>query len=156
MTKKKKKFFQTGVGKVLKGVASVVAPGLVTALEGVESVADAANIINGSNLTAEEKNTLLATIFEAQQTEEKELTKRHEADAMSDSWLSKNVRPLVLMWCIVIFSGFGILDGVDDIRFTINEDWIATFRSVMNSVIAFYFGGRTLEKGIAAYKDLKR
>ena len=153
---KKKKFFQTGVGKVLKGVASVVAPGLVQSLEGVSNVGEAIGLINGSGLTAEEKQQLLNTIFDAQKTEEEELTKRHEADAMSDSWLSKNVRPLVLIWCIVIFSIFGILDSVDQIAFTINKDWIETFRSVMNGVIAFYFGGRTLEKGINAYKALKR
>ena len=152
----KKKFFDTAVGKILKGAASIVAPGLVQGLESVSSVGEAVQFINGSGLNAEEKQKLLDTIFEAQNTEEKELTKRHEADAMSDSWLSKNVRPLVLIWCIVIFSGFGILDAIDGVPFTINADWIGTFRSVMNSVIAFYFGGRTLEKGITAYKALKR
>ena len=152
----KKKFFNTTVGKVLKGAASIVAPGLVQSLEGVQSVGEAISLVNGSGLTAEEKNTLLKTIYEAQQTEEQELTKRHEADAMSDSWLSKNVRPLTLIWCIVIFSCFGILDAVDDVAFTISPDWIDTFKTVMTSVIAFYFGGRTLEKGVVAYKALKR
>ena len=156
MNKKKKRFFDTKVGQILKGAASIVAPGLVQTLEGVSSVGEAVSLINGSGLSAEEKQKLLDTIFTAQQVEEQELTKRHQADAMSDSWLSKNVRPLVLIWCIVIFSVFGILDSVDDIAFTINKDWIETFRSVMNGVIAFYFGGRTLEKGINAYKALKR
>ena len=154
--KDRKPFFQTKVGSILKGAASIVAPQLVTALEGVSSVGDAIGLINGSGLEPEDKEKLLNVVFEAQKTEEQELTKRHTADAMSDSWLSKNVRPLVLIWCIVIFSGFGILDAVDSVAFTINQDWITTFRSVMNSVIAFYFGGRTLEKGINAYKQLKR
>ena len=152
----KKKFFNTTVGKILKGAASIVAPGLVQGLEGVSNIGEAVSFINGSGLTADEKQKLLTTIYEAQSTEEKELTKRAQADAMSDSWLSKNVRPLVLIWCIVIFSAFGILDAVDDVAFTIGEGWIETFKQVMTAVIGFYFGGRTLEKGISAYTALKR
>ena len=98
MNKKKKRFFDTAkVGKVLKGSCRrIIAPGLVQTLEGVSSVGEAVSLINGSGLSAEEKQKLLDTIFTAQQVEEQELTKRHQADAMSDSWLSKNVRPLVL------------------------------------------------------------
>ena len=50
---------------------------------------------------------------------------------MSDSWLSKNVRPLVLVWCIIIFSFAGILDSVETIPFHINETWNDTFEKVM-------------------------
>ena len=156
MGKKRKKFFDTGVGKILKGAASIVAPGLVRSLEGVSNVGEAIGLIQGSRLTAEEKQQLLTTIYDAQKVEEQELTKRAQADAMSDSWLSKNVRPLVLIWCIVIFSTFGVLDAIDNVEFTINTEWNLTFRQVMTAVVGFYFGGRTIEKGIYAYRELKR
>ncbi len=62
---------------------------------------------------------------------------------MSDSWMSKNVRPLVLVWCIIIFSMAGILDSVETIPFHINETWNDTFEKVMMAVVLAYFGGRT-------------
>ena len=117
---------------------------------------EAIGLIQGGRLTAEEKQQLLTTIYDAQKVEEQELTKRAQADAMSDSWLSKNVRPLVLIWCIVIFSTFGVLDAIDNVEFTINTEWNLTFRQVMTAVVGFYFGGRTIEKGIYAYRELKR
>ena len=152
----KKKFFDTTVGKILKSAATIVAPGLVSSLENVGSVGEAVSLINGSGLTAEEKQLLLNTLITANQSDENELTIRHQNDAMSDSWLSKNVRPLVLIWCIVIFSAFGILDAVDSVGFTISPEWIDTFKAVMQGVVGFYFTGRTIEKGINAYKALKR
>lgn len=74
------------------------------------------------------------------------ITSRWQADSASDSWLSKNVRPLVLVWCIVIFSLAGILDSVDSIPFNIGATWNDTFEKVMMAVVLAYFGGRSGEK----------
>ena len=71
---------------------------------------------------------------------------------MSDSWLSKNVRPLVLVWCICIFSFAGILDSVETIPFHINETWNDTFEKVMMACVLAYFGGRTTEKATSLFK----
>jgi len=70
---------------------------------------------------------------------------------MSDSWLSKNVRPLVLVWCIVVFSFAGILDSIDTIPFNIHETWNDTFEKVMMAVVLAYFGGRSSENVVLAY-----
>ena len=71
---------------------------------------------------------------------------------MSDSWMSKNVRPLVLIWCIVVFSFAGILDSVESIGFTIHDNWNSTFENVMMAVVLAYFGGRTTEKARSIFK----
>ena len=71
---------------------------------------------------------------------------------MSDSWMSKNVRPLVLIWCIVIFSLAGILDSIESIPFHINATWNDTFEKVMMAVVLAYFGGRTTEKATSLFK----
>ena len=71
---------------------------------------------------------------------------------MSDSWMSKNVRPLVLVWCIVIFSLAGILDSVESIPFQINSTWNDTFEKVMMAVVLAYFGGRSGEKAASIFK----
>ena len=100
----------------------------------------------------EEKIKLQQLIFEQQNKEMEAITSRWQADSMSDSWLSKNVRPLVLVWCIVIFSVAGLLDSVDSIPFHIGETWNDTFEKVMMSVVLAYFGGRTTEKATSLFK----
>ena len=148
---KKKPFKETTVGKILIGAASLVNPTLGEVLDGVLTPQEALSEISKSNISTEDKIKLQTLMIEAQQTEEQELTKRHHADAMSDSWMSKNVRPLVLVYCIVLFSIFGVLDSLTSIPFHINDNWIGTFKQVMTSVVAFYFGGRTVEK----FKSMK-
>ena len=81
------------------------------------------------------------------------ITRKWEADAQSDSWLSKNVRPMVLVWCIVVFSFAGILDSVNSIDFQINALWNDTFEKVMMAVVLAYFGGRTTEKATSIFKQ---
>tara|TARA_R100001230_G_C5683154_1_gene190887 strand:- start:1763 stop:2023 length:261 start_codon:yes stop_codon:yes gene_type:complete len=81
------------------------------------------------------------------------VTNRWQADASSDSWLSKNVRPLILVWCIVVFSFAGILDSIDSIPFHIGEVWNDTFEKVMMACVLAYFGGRTTEKATSIFKS---
>jgi hypothetical protein len=80
------------------------------------------------------------------------VTNRWKADQNSDSWLSKNVRPLVLIWCIVVFSLAGIFDSIEQIPFQINALWNDTFEKIMLSVVLAYFGGRTTEKATNLFK----
>ena len=88
-----------------------------------------------------------------QNKEIESITSRWQADSISDSWLSKNVRPLVLVWCICIFSLAGILDSVESIPFHINSTWNDTFEKVMMAVVLAYFGARTTEKATSIYKQ---
>ena len=142
----KKKFNQTTVGKLLLGAANVINPTLGSVLEGVTSPKEAIAAITKSEIPAEEKIKLQQLIFDQQNKEIEAISTRWKADAASDSWLSKNVRPLVLVWCIVIFSFAGILDSVDSIPFNIGVTWNDTFEKVMMAVVLAYFGGRTTEK----------
>ena len=91
-------------------------------------------------------------IYDQQNKEIQAITSRWSADSLSDSYLSKNVRPLVLIWCICIFSLAGILDSIDSVPFHINETWNDTFEKVMMAVVLAYFGGRTTEKATNLFK----
>ena len=148
----KKKFKETTVGKMLLGAASLVSPTLGNVLQGVTSPKDAIAEITKSDLSNEDKIKLQQLIYEQQNKEIEAITTRWEADAASDSWLSKNVRPLVLIWCICIFSLAGIVDSIDTISFTIGELWNDTFEKVMMAVVLAYFGGRTTEKASSIIK----
>ena len=149
----KKKFAETNVGKLLLGAASVINPTLGNVLSGVMSPKEAIAEITKADIPAEEKIKLQQLIFDQQNKEIEAISTRWKADASSDSWLSKNVRPLVLVWCIVVFSFAGILDSVDSIAFNIGATWNDTFEKVMMAVVLAYFGGRTTEKATNIFKS---
>ena len=149
----KKKFKETTVGKLLFGAASMINPTLGKVLSGVSSPQDALAEISKSKISNQDKIKLQQLIYEQQNKEIQEISNRWKADAMSDSWLSKNVRPLVLVWCIVVFSFAGILDSIDSVPFHINVTWNDTFEKVMMSVVLAYFGGRTTEKATSYFKQ---
>ena len=152
MSKPKKKFAETTVGKLLFGAASIVNPALGNVLSGVTSPAESIAAIGKSDVSGEDKIKLQQLIYEQQSKEMQAITSRWQADAASDSWLSKNVRPLVLVWCIVIFSLAGILDSVESIPFNIGVTWNDTFEKVMMAVVLAYFGGRSGEKVTSIFK----
>jgi hypothetical protein len=148
----KKKFKDTTVGQLLFGAASVINPTLGNVLQGVTSPQEAIAEITKSDAPADDKIKLQQLIYDQQNKELEAITSRWEADSMSDSWMSKNVRPLVLVWCIVIFSLAGILDSIETLPFHINELWNDTFEKIMMSVVLAYFGGRTTEKASSIFK----
>jgi hypothetical protein len=148
----KKPFKETTVGKLLFGAATVINPTLGNVLNGVTNPKEAIAEITKAKISTDDKIKLQQLIYEQQNKEIESITSRWQADANSDSWLSKNVRPLVLVWCIVIFSFAGILDSVDSIPFHINEVWNDTFEKVMMAVVLAYFGGRTTEKATSMFK----
>jgi len=151
MSKPKKKFSESTVGKLLFGAASIVNPTLGNVLKGVTSPKDAIAEIGKAKIDNDDKIKLQQLIYEQQNKEIEEISTRWVADSKG-SWLTKNVRPLVLVWCIVIFSFAGILDSVDSIPFHINEVWNDTFEKVMMAVVLAYFGGRTTEKATSMFK----
>ena len=149
----KKEFKDTTVGKLLLGATSVINPTLGKVLKGVTSPQEAIAEITKSDAPNEDKIKLQQLIFDQQNKEIEAITSRWQADSMSDSWMSKNVRPLILIWCIVIFSFAGILDSVETIPFNIHSTWNDTFEKVMMAVVLAYFGGRTTEKATSIFKQ---
>jgi hypothetical protein len=149
MSKIKKPFKESTVGKLLFGAASIVSPQLGAVLNGVTSPKEAIAEITKAKIPTEDKIKLQQLIYDQQNKEMDSVTDRWKADmnSVNSGWLSKNVRPLVLIWCIVVFSLAGILDSVNSIDFQINSLWNDTFEKVMLAVVFSFFGGRTFEKG---------
>ena len=149
----KKKFKDSTVGKMLLGAAGLINPTLGSVLQGITSPQDAIAEITKADISQDDKIKLQQLIYDQQNKELESITSRWQADSMSDSWLSKNVRPLVLVWCICIFSLAGILDSIEDLPFQINSLWNDTFDKVMMAVVLAYFGGRTTEKATSLFKN---
>lgn len=81
--------------------------------------------------------------IQADVNEAQELTKRLQADMASDSWLSKNIRPMTL---IAILGGYFIFAGLSAAKIDVNEKYVSLLGEWGMLIMSFYFGGRTLEK----------
>ena len=82
--------------------------------------------------------------------EQHELTARLEADMNSDSWLSKNIRPMTL---IAILAGYFIFAGLSAAKIDVNAEYVQLLGQWGMLIMSFYFGGRTLEKIMDMKKD---
>jgi uncharacterized membrane protein (DUF106 family) len=81
--------------------------------------------------------------LQADNIEAQELTKRHEADMASDSWLSKNIRPMTLVFILLVYSTFATMSAWD---IEVNNNYVELLGQWGMLIMSFYFGGRTLEK----------
>lgn len=95
------------------------------------------------NELAKEMNGFKISVMEAQNEYEKELTKRLQADMASDSWLSKNIRPLTLTFILTMFTILSLTNG-----FGLEYDpaYIELLETWGNLALIFYFGSRGFEK----------
>jgi len=81
--------------------------------------------------------------LQADTAESQELTKRQEADMASDSWLSKNIRPMTLIAILVGYFVFAMMSAFD---LDTNKTYVELLGQWGMLIMSFYFGGRTLEK----------
>jgi uncharacterized membrane protein (DUF106 family) len=81
--------------------------------------------------------------LQADMNEQDNLTKRAEADMKSDSWLSKNIRPMTLVFILVVYTIFAALSAAD---IEVNNNYVELLGNWGMLVMSFYFGARTLEK----------
>jgi len=122
------KIFSGGAAELVKGVGGVI-DNLTTSKE--------------EKLEAERKIKELVSNHEVEM--EKQITERWAMDMNSDSWLSKNIRPMTLIFLVVstvliIFIDAGV------ISFEVKDTWVDLLQLVLITVIGAYFGGRSLEK----------
>jgi uncharacterized membrane protein (DUF106 family) len=88
----------------------------------------------------------------ADNIEAQELTKRQSADMMSDSWLSKNIRPMTLIFILLTYTTFGMMSAWD---IEVNNTYVELLGQWGMLIMSFYFGGRTLEKVMEMKKNAK-
>ena len=122
------KLFSAGAGELVKSVGGVI---------------DNLHTSKEEKLEVEQKVKELIASYEVQM--EKEISSRWNADMKSDSWLSKNVRPLVLVF-LVVSTVLMIFIDAGTIKFVVEPKWTDLLQLVLITVIGAYFGGRSLEK----------
>lgn len=94
-------------------------------------------------MAAQNKLAELNVDLEAYKTEQNNLTERLKADMSSDSWLSKNIRPLTLVFILVAYSTFAMMSAFD---LETRGAYVELLGQWGMLIMSFYFGGRTLEK----------
>jgi hypothetical protein len=124
-------------------LTKILSGGAADLVKGVGGVIDNLHTSKEEKLEAERKIKDLVMGYEAEM--QKQVTERWKMDMASDSWLSKNIRPLVLIFLVVstvllIFIDAGI------IKFEVKSSWVDLLQLVLITVIGAYFGGRSLEK----------
>ena len=112
-------------------------------VEGIGGVVDNLHTSEEEKLEANQKIKELVSNYEVEM--EKTITERWKVDMNSDSWLSKNIRPMVLIFLVVATVLMIFIDaGV--VQFEVKDTWVDLLQLVLITVIGAYFGGRSLEK----------
>ena len=124
-------------------LGNLLSGGAADLVKGVGGVIDNLHTSEEEKLEAERKIKEVIANYEVEM--EKNITSRWEADLKSDSWLSKNVRPLVLVFLIVCTMLLIFIDA-GALSFEVKSSWVDLLQLVLITVIGAYFGGRSLEK----------
>ena len=117
--------------------------GAADLVKGVGGVIDNLHTSKEEKLEAEQKIKELVSDYETKM--EANITDRWKSDMNSDSWLSKNVRPMVLIF-LVVCTVLMIFIDAGTISFVVEDKWVDLLQLVLITVIGAYFGGRSFEK----------
>ena len=124
-------------------LTSLFSGGAADLVKGVGGVIDNLHTSKEEKLAAENKVKELIANYEVEM--EKQISDRWKADMNSDSWLSKNVRPMILIF-LVVSTVLMIFIDAGTIQFTVEQKWTDLLQLVLITVIGAYFGGRSFEK----------
>ena len=124
-------------------LGKIFSSGATELVKGVGGVLD--NLITSKDEKLEAKRKIKELVANYEVEMEKNITSRWEADLKSDSWLSKNVRPLTLVFLIVCTMLLIFIDA-GAINFNVKDSYVDLLQLVLITVIGAYFGGRSLEK----------
>jgi len=141
----KKKLKDTKVGKFLSGAGSSIIDSLGDVLpdNGVFGVVK--NLISkDETLPPEDKEKALA-LLNQDTIEMQEVSKRWSSDMQSDSWLSKNTRPMALIFLTISMVLLIFVDS-SGLEFSVDSGWIDLLKSLLITVYVAYFGSRGAEK----------
>ena len=124
-------------------ISKIFSSGATELVKGVGGVVDNLHTSKEEKLEAERKIKELIASYEIEM--EKNITDRWKADMNSDSWLSKNVRPMVLIF-LVVCTVLMIFIDAGTIAFEVEQKWTDLLQLVLMTTIGAYFGGRSIEK----------
>tara|TARA_R100000808_G_scaffold574_1_gene2947 strand:+ start:616 stop:1008 length:393 start_codon:yes stop_codon:yes gene_type:complete len=127
----------------MKILQTIFGGGADKLVESVGGVLD--NLSTSKEEKLEAKRKIKELMVNHQVEVEKNVSERWKADMNSDSWLSKNVRPLVLVFTIACTMLLVFIDS-GSIKFQVESQWVDLLQLTLITIIGAYFGGRSVEK----------
>jgi len=141
----KKKFSETKVGKFLSTVAPNILGVASDLLPDAGVLGMVKNLIQKDDAIPVEDKEKAMKLLEQDMIEMQEVSKRWVSDMKSDSWLSKNTRPMTLIFLTVSMVILVLLDSFN-IEFSVSTGWVDLLKSLLITVYVAYFGSRGAEK----------
>ena len=118
-------------------------------LSGGDTLKQVGDIIDNVHMSGEEKaeakQKIESILIAAEQAAQEQVSARWEADMKHGSWLSKNIRPITLIFLTVCFVILSVFDGNLG-EFTIGAAYVPVYQTLLMTVYAAYFAGRSIEK----------
>ena len=141
----KKKFKESKVGQFLLGKSGVL-DSLADVLPDKGLLGVVKNLIDRDEALPPPDKEMALKLLEQDIVEAQEISKRWESDMTSDSWLSKNTRPMSLIFLTIMTIAFIWVDSHGYIDFTVEQEWINLLKTLTTTVYVAYFGSRGAEK----------
>jgi hypothetical protein len=118
-------------------------------LSGGDIVKDIGGVLDNLHTSGEEKaeaeRKIKSILVQAEQAAQQQVSARWEADMKHGSWLSKNIRPITLIFLTICFVILSVFDGNMG-EFTIGAAYVPVYQTLLMTVYAAYFAGRSIEK----------
>ena len=142
----KKKLSETKVGIFLKEKAPQILDTIGDVLPNSGGLGIIKNLISKDYSMSKEDKEMAMKMIEMDMAEMSEVSERWKADMGSDSWLSKNTRPLSLMFLTIAMTVFILIDSFAMSNFNVKEAWVDLLQTLLTTVYIAYFGSRGAEK----------
>jgi len=140
----KKKFKETKIGAFLKNKAPKILDGIGDILPDNGAFGIVKNLISSDNSMSPEDKEMAMKLLEQDIAEMNNISSRWSSDMKSDSWLSKNTRPMALIFLTLAMTIFIVLDST--ILLQIKDSWVSLLETLLITVYVAYFGSRGAEK----------
>ena len=144
MPKPKKKFKETKLGIFLKDKAPTILNNVGEFLPNQGGLGIVKNLITSDNSMEPADKEMALKLLDQEIAEMNNISSRWESDMTSDSWLSKNTRPLTLIYLTIAMTILMILDST--VILDINDGWVSLLEALLITVYVAYFGSRGAEK----------
>tara|TARA_R100001460_G_scaffold21717_2_gene44242 strand:+ start:2622 stop:3068 length:447 start_codon:yes stop_codon:yes gene_type:complete len=146
----KKKFKDTKLGQFLASKGSDIVGLVGDTLPNQGLLGVLKNVIDKDDALPVEDKEKALKLLEMDSIEMQEVSKRWSSDMASDSWLSKNTRPMTLIFLTISMVCLILLDSFN-IDFSIDGSWVDLLKSLLVTVYVAYYGSRGAEK----FKSIK-
>tara|TARA_R100000734_G_C3301725_1_gene92325 strand:+ start:86 stop:547 length:462 start_codon:yes stop_codon:yes gene_type:complete len=140
----KKKFKDTKVGSFLKDKAPAILDTVGEFLPEKGGLGIVKNLISSDKSIAPQDKEMALKLLEQDIAEMNNISQRWDSDMKSDSWLSKNTRPMTLIYLTLVMSILIVLDST--VLLEIKEGWVSLLEALLITVYVAYFGSRGAEK----------